>query len=243
MKDFKIRFLQDFYGIKKGEVITFHNGIFTYPDGSTSVQCNSPEQFVSNNPDIKLEIVKESKMFTKDDLKVNDWCVQADGEVMRLVQPDGEFVLIGEHSYCDLHEFKDDLTFPGETRLNIDKVFRPETGFSYQLIRDSYKDGKLVFDRGNGIDHESSPKFKIGDSVKICDTGKIFSTYDSFLPRVANLFTHNFIRGAQPISGETFEIVASGKHDHPCYDTVFAIQDKTTLQVFLIGEEGLEKAE
>lgn len=90
---------------------------------------------------------------------------------------------------------------------------------------------------------EKEPKFQLGDSVKICDTGKLFSIYDSFLPRVANQFTHNFISGAEPISGETFEIVASGKHDNPGYGTVFAIQDKTTLQVFLISEEGLEKAE
>lgn len=84
-------------------------------------------------------------MFTLKDLKPNDWCVQADGDVMRTVRLNGLLVLVGKGQYCDLNGFHDDLTYQDIPRLSIDRVYRPRV--FHQLLRTNYKDGELMFER------------------------------------------------------------------------------------------------
>ena len=97
-------------------------------------------------------------MFTKSDLQVNDWCVFSDGSIYRAAWLNGGLVLIGEDQWGDLDSYKDNLTHNDDFDLNIDKVYRPNSFYSYQLIRCYYKCGDLIFDREKGISCEPSVK-------------------------------------------------------------------------------------
>lgn len=58
MNDFKIRFLQEFYGIHSGQVVTFHNGVLVYPDGFHSYKYESADNFIDQNRSLKIEKVQ-----------------------------------------------------------------------------------------------------------------------------------------------------------------------------------------
>lgn len=106
----------------------------------------------------KFELVKEDKMFTKDDLKVNDWCVCKNGEVYRVVFHNDRKVLISERFHCGMQYFNSDLTAANNDVTDIVKVYRPKLCVDYQLIRCHYYDGKLVFDREKEIGCEPPTK-------------------------------------------------------------------------------------
>ena len=57
IKEFYIKFLQDFYGIKSGEVVTFYNGKLTYPDGGRSSKYKNAQDFMHQNLSLNVEAV------------------------------------------------------------------------------------------------------------------------------------------------------------------------------------------
>lgn len=57
IKEFYIKFLQDFYGIKKGETVTFYNGKLRYPDGKYSAKYKGAQDFIRKNLSLNVEEV------------------------------------------------------------------------------------------------------------------------------------------------------------------------------------------
>ena len=57
IKEFYIKFLQDFFGIKKGETVTFYNGKLRYLDGGYSEKYKSAQDFIRKNLSLNVEEV------------------------------------------------------------------------------------------------------------------------------------------------------------------------------------------
>lgn len=89
-------------------------------------------------------------MFTKSDLRENDWVVLRNGEVFRVVNFVGKRVLASDKHHVSLHCFTNEL-YTRLSNINYDvmKVIRPTAQIT--LCRRHYSDGNVVFDRKKGI--------------------------------------------------------------------------------------------
>lgn len=81
----------------------------------------------------------------------------------------------------------------------------------------------------------------IGDTVEIIDAGELYSTYKRWLKLVGlGRYEENFIYHGGIEPNKKYNVVGTGKHEEK-KDTLYLIQNPTTLQVFIIGQDGIRK--
>lgn len=114
MKDFKVRCIDDSgYGWIKGKTYSFANGVVHFEDGMKAIgEFNSVEDLNSGFTS-QFELVEESKMFKREDIKV--------GYVLELDNSEDHLVMVlpgkystcisGMHDWWDLDEFGEDLVY------------------------------------------------------------------------------------------------------------------------------------
>jgi len=126
----------------------------------------------------KFEKVEERKMFTKDGLRENDWCVLRDGTLTRVVEFNGRKHFIGKDYWNQFFRYDENLfNIAKNSHLDVMKVFRPER--ECDLKESRYELAELIFDRAAGIGNEPPVKEitvaeaekalteKYGENVKI----------------------------------------------------------------------------
>lgn len=84
-------------------------------------------------------------------------------------------------------------------------------------------------------------KFKIGDTVKIVDYGKSYTTYRKWFDKNAPELASRYCYDEIPKKGKNYTIKAMAPHGH--FDcTLYAIENCNSEQgIYLVGEEGIEK--
>lgn len=85
---------------------------------------------------------------------------------------------------------------------------------------------------------KDEPKFKVGDIVKVINTGETYSSYSSW-SGLKNFKSH-YVRHKSPIKGKKYKVINLKKHDRGIFSLAL-IQDEDTTQVFIIGTVGIEK--
>lgn len=168
MKDFKVRCVSD-----DGSGAFTAGNIYEFKDGKSVTNmgcaiCYGSVEDLNRNYHSQFELVEEEKMFTKDDLKVNDWCVQRNGKVYRIASLDSALYMVGEHDFRGTGGLSNNLTDNYENEFDILKIYRPKVQYGYQLIRKDYKDGIVVFDREKGIGCEPPVKeISVDEATKL----------------------------------------------------------------------------
>lgn len=84
-------------------------------------------------------------------------------------------------------------------------------------------------------------KICVGDTVKVVDIGRQFSTYYTWSGLEG--YRQNFVNGSFINTEDNFKVLVIKKHDTDDSKTVALIQNPKTTQVFIINVEGLEKVE
>lgn len=143
MKNFKVKCLKDnsFGSVTPGQIYSVINGKLIDDDGDkrplASDTFNSVEDVCGWGGE--FELVKESKMFTKDDIRQGDkiWTSNGHGIVIEL---NGKLLIRYEDGGWDY--VKDD-------RHRTQKVIRPLA--EYDLCVGQETNGEVVFDREKGI--------------------------------------------------------------------------------------------
>lgn len=182
-------------------------------------------------------------MFTKYDLKENDWVVLSGNIICRVVKFENSLVLVSQDYVYHLNPFTDEIITTGGIYTicpRAEKVIRPLK--SRHLTYEHFHEGKVVFDSDKGIGCEPTPKFKVEDYVKVIDPNKAFVLYRDFINENAPKLTDNFIKWGEPNTFSKFIVEAVAKHpDKGCF--TYVIKDIHSLQAFVISEDGLEKIE
>lgn len=181
----------------------------------------------------RFELVEESKMFPKDDIRSGDKIVTTYGKGI-VVEFNGKRV-IRYDGYKGRHDIVEYISSE-----NIKTIIRPAA--DWQLRADDFWDGTVIFDREKGIGFEPKSKFRCGDFVKVIDSRECYSTYTNYLHKVAPQCEKYFLSGGAPREGTRYSVVAAHKHLRSDRN-VYVIKDMNTTQVFIISEEGLEAAE
>lgn len=101
---------------------------------------------------------------------------------------------------------------------------------------------KLAFLRLTGKTEPEIKKdsIKVGDVVKIINKMLIYSTYDYWTG--LGIWKKNFISFGHPDCSKEYNVLTIEKHDQ-VFDDLALIQHPDSKQVFIIGIEGLEKAQ
>lgn len=101
---------------------------------------------------------------------------------------------------------------------------------------------KIAFDRLMEESKEEG-KFKVGDYVRVVDTGKLYLTYTDWVLKNANqyilYYSYDSIIPEQRLKNN-FKIVAKGKHRREADGMLYLIQFANQT-CYLIGEKGLVK--
>ena len=88
-----------------------------------------------------------------------------------------------------------------------------------------------------------SKTIKVGDKVKVIDDRECFPHYGIwFRKNDCRYLESHFVEGGLPLNNYKYQVVAIGKHHrYDFYGAIYAIQDLTTTQVFIIDGKGIEK--
>lgn len=84
-------------------------------------------------------------------------------------------------------------------------------------------------------------EFKIGDIVKVIDTGKTYSTYEKWIEKYAPEYIDDYSNKSfdVPFKGDLYRVITTGKH--MMYDVnLVLIQNEYSDQVYIISEDGLK---
>jgi hypothetical protein len=181
-------------------------------------------------------------VFTKSDVKENDWVVLRNGKVFRALKLNDEFVLVSEDEWNLLESYRDTLLWPASPphKLDIMKIIRPTK--VTDLFASCYQYGKTVFDRDKGIGCEPTPKFKAGDLVKVVTGGDAYVCDSYFVKENAPHLIKHFIDWGSPHTNAVFRVEAVA-NDSNRKHFKYVIQDVKTKQVFVVPEDELEEIE
>lgn len=155
MKNFKIKCLNPRIGFTRGKIYSVINGTFADDDGD-------PRPIAGKVGSGDFELVEGSKMFTKDDIQVNDFVFFTNGDYGRVAEFCGERVLAYEKPKNNHDDFR---------WLSIDeieKVCRPAASYQlrYEISDGDY--GTVVFDREKGIGCEPPVKeISVDEAAKL----------------------------------------------------------------------------
>lgn len=103
---------------------------------------------------------------------------------------------------------------------------------------------KRLFDKPvNSITAEAiNPKFDIGDKVKVTNKGETCFAYSGFVKKHAPQLIDRFSNGKLPNVEHEFIVIRRGMREN-LGTIAYIIMDAETLQIYVIGEDGLESAE
>lgn len=87
---------------------------------------------------------------------------------------------------------------------------------------------------------EKKDEICVGDTVKVTDTGKQYTTYDTWSG--INGYEQNFVRGSNVSKDDEYKVLRIKEHDRLAR-TLALIQNPKTTQVFIININGLKKVE
>lgn len=87
---------------------------------------------------------------------------------------------------------------------------------------------------------EKKDEICVGDTVKVTDTGKRYTTYDTWSG--INGYEQNFVRGSNVSKDDEYKVLRIKEHDRLAR-TLALIQNPKTTQVFIININGLKKVE
>lgn len=82
-------------------------------------------------------------------------------------------------------------------------------------------------------------QIKIGDIVKVIDTGETYSRYDAW--RGLKGYSSHFVELKGPLVDKKYRVLNIDNHDDYAYRKLALIQDPDTTQVFIVGVKGLKK--
>lgn len=85
-------------------------------------------------------------------------------------------------------------------------------------------------------------KFNKGDNVTVIDSMRTFDTYEQYVVHYAPKYSQLFHRKGLPKENQRYSVVYTGKHDS-FKDILCIIVNKEETEVYVVNEEGLEKAE
>lgn len=98
---------------------------------------------------------------------------------------------------------------------------------------------KIAFSRLVG-NEDGKDDIKACDYVKLFDKGEVYNTYKEWNYLVD--YEGNFVEGSDPEYGVVYKVLRIGKHGRKNND-IALIQNPETTQVFIVGVNGIRKAE
>lgn len=98
---------------------------------------------------------------------------------------------------------------------------------------------KIAFSRLVG-NYDGKDNIQVGDYVKLFDKREVYNTYKKWNYLVG--YEGNFVEGSDPKYGVVYKVLRIGKHNSNNND-IALIQNPETTQVFIIGINGIRKAE
>lgn len=114
-------------------------------------------------------------------------------------------------------------------------------------VRISEDDGELFWNNHfieGKVNEEEAQKYKVGDIVKVVNSGKSYTTYESWFEENNQLkIAARYVYGYLIDEGEVVRILAIGKHGWDKNKTICAVEsiDTASKGVYLIEIEGLKK--
>lgn len=87
---------------------------------------------------------------------------------------------------------------------------------------------------------ENKDEICVGDTVKVTDTGKQYTTYDKWSGLLG--YEQNFVYGSC-VRKDEYKVLRIKRHDDMLKRTLALIQNPKTTQVFIINIEGIKKVE
>lgn len=88
---------------------------------------------------------------------------------------------------------------------------------------------------------EKKDEICVGDTVKVTDTGKQYTTYYKWSGLLG--YERNFVTGSCVKEGDEYKVLRIKKHDYMSKRTLALIQNPKTTKVFIININGIKKVE
>lgn len=116
----------------------------------------------------------------------------------------------------------------------ICKSFDGYTGLWHEeyVVLENYKSEK---------EPEKKDEICVGDTVKITDVGKQYTTYDTWSG--LNGYEQNFVIDSDVSKDDEYKVLRIKEHDYIPKRTLALIQNLKTTQVFIINIDGIKKVE
>ena len=111
-------------------------------------------------------------------------------------------------------------------------VKRCHTWHSEYVVLENYKPEK---------EPEKKDEICLGDTAKVTDTGKQYTTYDTWSGLLG--YEQNFVRGSDVSKDDEYKVLRIKEHDYMPKRTLALIQNPKTTQVFIINIDGIKKVE
>lgn len=118
--------------------------------------------------------------------------------------------------------------------VKIKKDGKPVTAawHSEYVVLENYKPEK---------EPEKKDEICLGDTAKVTDTGKQYTTYDTWSGLLG--YEQNFVRGSDVSKDDEYKVLRIKEHDYRPKHTLALIQNPKTTQVFIINIDGIKKVE
>lgn len=161
-----------------------------------------------------------------------------DKYLVLLNSPYGNILSNLNGGWMSLESYDDELKLKDErdSEYNISRIYEPKfkgclSKFisEFETEREHYR---VIWER---VEY----KYQLRNKVNIVDTGLTFTTYLEFIKTNYPQYLGQYVYDELPREDETFEIVGRGKCEYSSR-IIYVIQNSRE-QVYLIGEEGIER--
>lgn len=172
--------------------------------------------------------------FTKANLKNGDVIKRRNGWVEIVCLETGTCISLD--GFNTLSDIRDDLTDKMGGEFDIIAVRRPTEPQHCQFCAFEYNKGELVYER-------KEPKFEVGDTVKVINTGLQYTTYREWvkthIENEYDMFAYDIDHNAD--TSHTFKVMAIHEHTRWKEHNLAYIKDIKTDRCYLINIKGLER--
>lgn len=170
------------------------------------------------------------KGFTKKDLQNGDVVLKRNGAVEIVMLPLGTLICKAG-GYNSLSDKGEDLTGQYSAANDIVKVRRPRIESECRFDAFTLELGELVYDR------YAAEGIKLGDKVRVIDSGCNYSTYRSWFKRNAPALEDLYCQSCK--DGDEGIVLVKASH-HLSDDRTLVACANSEGKVFLIEENGIE---
>lgn len=189
--------------------------------------CNPAEEF-DFRTDAKLAFNRLMGEDVKSDNGVREVKRKAKvGEYIKIVNAQPLFI-----SYKNGDVFKVISVHKTGVEIKKDKTQVAAAWHSEYVVLENYKPEK---------EPEKKDEICLGDTAKVTDTGKQYTTYDTWSGLLG--YEQNFVRGSDVSKDDEYKVLRIKEHDYIPKRTLALIQNPNTSQVFIIGIDGIKKVE